>query len=76
MSEMHPSLKDKALDNKAMKGEIEFYKMYMEEEKRKIASLEAELKELKSAKTNTKTKVFEDVFKKRENPNPKVVLRE
>jgi hypothetical protein len=66
MSEMHPSLKDKALDNKAMKGEIEFYKMYMEEEKRKIANLETEIKELKSAKTNTKTKVFEDVFKKRD----------
>ncbi len=65
MSEMHPSLKDKALDNKAMKGEIEFYKQYMEDEKQKIEKLEAEIRELKNTRPKTRTKVFDDIFKKR-----------
>ena len=48
------------------KKEIEFYKKYMEDEKQKIADLEAEIRELKNAKPNTRTKVFDEIFKKRD----------
>jgi hypothetical protein len=63
VDEMHFSLKEMAVDNEAMTGEIKFFKNLLVELKDEIELLDREVSVLRKERTKaSKTAIFSDVF--------------